>query len=175
MPTATGNTPKIKLSASKLKNTTKVPKLDTILEKKEEEEVEKAKLKEPEEQYGLDPFTYDQLKTHWDDFASQKKSAGRDIHHAVLKEEMQLLDDGYTILLKLTNAVNIDTLDIFRSDLITYLKSKLNNRSIRLETEVIKEADKRMIYTNKDKFDYLLEKKPILHSLKDRLGLDPDF
>jgi hypothetical protein len=32
-----------------------------------------------------------------------------------------------------------------------------------------------MLYTPRDKFEYLLEKNPILKKLRDRLGLDPDF
>lgn len=92
----------------------------------------------------------------------------------VLQQEISLKDDS-TILLKLNNAVNIDILDRFRSDLISYLKRQLNNGKITLETEVLKEDTKRMIYTNKDKFDYLAEKNPILNQLRERLGLDPDF
>lgn len=92
----------------------------------------------------------------------------------VLQQEISLKDDS-TILLKLNNAVNIDILDRFRSDLISYLKRQLNNGKVTLETEVLKEDTKRMIYTNKDKFDYLAEKNPILNQLRERLGLDPDF
>lgn len=88
---------------------------------------------------------------------------------------MYLKEDGTTIILKLTNSVNLDTLDRFRSDLITHLKSKLNNRQIKLETELIEGSKQKMIYTNKEKFEYLAEKKPVLNLLKDRLGLDPDF
>lgn len=175
MVTPTGNTPKVKLNISNLKSTTKIPDLNTILEKKEEEELEKAAKEEPEEQFGLDPFNLDQLTACWNEFADQKKSAGRDVDYTVLKQEMTLKEDGTTILLHLTNLVNIDTLDRFRSDLITHLKSRLNNRMIKLETELVEEKKQKMIYTNKEKFDYLAEKKPVLNLLKDRLGLDPDF
>ena len=92
----------------------------------------------------------------------------------VLQQEIYL-KDLTTVVIKLTNAVKIDILDRFRSDLVTHLKSKLNNGKLVLEIELVKEEAKRMIYTNKEKFDYLAEKKPILKQLKDRLGLDPDF
>jgi len=40
----------------------------------------------------------------------------------------------------------------------------------------MKESDKKKIaYTNKEKFDLLAEKNPLLKELKERLGLDPDF
>lgn len=149
--------------------------MDTILVKKEEEELEKAKQEDPEEQFGLDAFDFEQLSTQWNDFANQKKAAGRDVEYTVMKQDMYLREDGTTIVLKLTNSVKIDILDKFRSDLITHLKSKLNNRNLKLETELVEEENQKMIYTNKEKFEYLAEKKPVLNLLKDRLGLDPDF
>lgn len=92
----------------------------------------------------------------------------------VLQQEIYLKDPT-TLVIKLTNTVNIDILDRFRSDLVSYLKRKVNNGKLTLEIELLKPEEKRMMYTNKEKFDYLTEKKPILKQLKDRLGLDPDF
>ena len=92
----------------------------------------------------------------------------------VLQQEIYL-KDATTIAIKFTNPVKIDILDKFRSDLITHLKSKLNNGKISLEIEMIEEETKRKMYTNSDKFNYLAEKNPIVKQLRDRLGLDPDF
>ena len=66
-------------------------------------------------------------------------------------------------------------LDKFRSDLITYLKTRLNNRHLKLETEITKIEKSHTPYTNSEKFEFMAEKKPILKELKNRLGLDPDF
>lgn len=92
----------------------------------------------------------------------------------ILSQEMELSDNN-TITLKLTNSVKEVILDKFRSDLVHYLKSKLNNGGLRLVTQLLEEDAKKMIYTNKEKFNHLAEKKPILNELRDRLGLDPDF
>ncbi|HTF21977.1 MAG TPA: hypothetical protein VK658_28045, partial [Chryseolinea sp.] len=63
----------------------------------------------------------------------------------------------------------------FRSDLIAFLRAKLKNDLI-LVTGIIREdAEKKMIYTPRDKFEYLQEKMPILKEFKERLGLDTDF
>jgi DNA polymerase-3 subunit gamma/tau len=32
-----------------------------------------------------------------------------------------------------------------------------------------------MLYTSREKFDYLVEKNPVLKELKEKLGLDTDF
>jgi hypothetical protein len=42
-------------------------------------------------------------------------------------------------------------------------------------SEIKIEAGKKVIYTSREKFDYLVEKNPVLKELKDRLGLDTDF
>lgn len=143
-----------------------------MLNKKDEQE--KDNQVEAEDFYGNDPFTFDDIKNYWLEFASKKKAEGKDSEYMVLMQEISLKNDS-SIVIKMTNTVNLDILDRFRSDLITFLKSKLKNGSISLETELAKEDTKRMIYTNKDKFDYLAEKKPILNQLRERLGLDPDF
>jgi hypothetical protein len=35
--------------------------------------------------------------------------------------------------------------------------------------------EKKVLYTNRDKFDYLVEINPALKELKERLGLDTEF
>ncbi|TRX59375.1 hypothetical protein FNH22_09410 [Fulvivirga sp. M361] len=130
--------------------------------------------KQTEETYGSDPFTLADLKKQWDHFAEARKKEGKDSEYAVLKQEIELIDN-HKIVLKLTNAVKLNILDRFRSDLITHLKTALNNGAIELSAELHEEESVRTPYTNKEKFEYMAEKKPILHELKNRLGLDPDF
>ncbi len=143
------------------------------MEVSEEENAGTNDINEPEETYGTQPFTIDDLKAHWEVFTIRKKEEGRDSEYAVLKQEYALSEN--TITLKLTNAVKLNILDKFRSDLVTYLKQKLDNRNIELVTELIEEEHVKVPYTNKEKFEYLAEKKPILNKLRNRLGLDPDF
>ena len=37
------------------------------------------------------------------------------------------------------------------------------------------QQSKKIAYTNKEKFEHLAEKNPLLKELKEKLGLDPDF
>ncbi|UII21203.1 hypothetical protein [Fulvivirga ligni] len=91
-----------------------------------------------------------------------------------MKQEFYLKDET-TIVIKCLNPVKIDILDRFRPELASHLKRTLNNRFIVLETELVEAKAQRMIYTNHEKFNYLMEKQPLLRDLRDRLGLDPDF
>ncbi|QSE97634.1 hypothetical protein [Fulvivirga lutea] len=165
----------VKINSQKLKSTTKIPKLSNILEEaKAEEEEKKANTTDDDELYGEEKFTEEALLTIWNEFAEKAKAEGRDSEYAVLKQQVRL-ENEYTIIITFTNSVKLVILDKFRSDLITYLKSKLNNRHIKLETELKEEEQSKVPYTNGEKFDFMAEKKPILKELKNRLGLDPDF
>jgi DNA polymerase-3 subunit gamma/tau len=62
-----------------------------------------------------------------------------------------------------------------RSELITFLREKLKNNSIMVVGEFREAEQRKVIYTNREKFDYLVAKNPMLRELKDRLGLDTDF
>lgn len=62
-----------------------------------------------------------------------------------------------------------------KSDLINYLREKLNNDSILVIGILQEHDDKKVIYTSRDKFEYLQGKIPLLKEFRDRLGLDTDF
>ena len=143
-------------------------------EVKAEEEEKKANTVDEHEIYGEDPFTEEQLLDFWNKFSEKTKSEGRDSEYAVLKQKVRL-EGEHKIIITFTSALKIMILDKFRSDLITYLKSSLNNRHIKLETELKEDQKSAVPYTNKEKFDFMAEKKPILNELKNRLGLDTDF
>ncbi|MEM7109825.1 MAG: hypothetical protein AAF519_16490, partial [Bacteroidota bacterium] len=164
--------PKPVAKPGKLKSTSKIPLAISEIPNVELEEKTATNTIEPEELYGRSPFSLEQLRRVWDRFAEQKKQEGRDAEYTVLKQDIRLVDE-FKIVLTLTNSVKINILDRFRSDLITYLKKELDNGEIVLETELVAEEKGRVLYTNREKFEHLAQKKPILNELKNRLGLDP--
>lgn len=118
-----------------------------------------------------DPFTPEQLQKAWNEFAEQRKK---------LQTEYMLLTQPYdfqnnTIIVHLHNPVQEMILNNLRADLITYVREKLRNTTIQLTGEHRQPDERKVIYTNREKFDYLLNKNPLLRELKDRLNLDTDF
>ena len=75
----------------------------------------------------------------------------------------------------MTNPVEEAFLMAIKSDLLGYLREKLNNSTIQLEGVVQHTAVKKKAYTNKERFEYLAEKNPLLRQLQEKFGLDPDF
>lgn len=118
--------------------------------------------------------TPDEVLTGWNEFIEKLKAGGRDREYNTLKQTVRIEDD-LTIYLRLPNSFQALTIERLQQELLTYLRSKFNNGNIRLVTEVEKYEEKKMIYTNSEKFDYLAEKYPHLRKLKSRLDLDTDF
>ena len=92
-----------------------------------------------------------------------------------------LLSQGFEfrdtkVIVPLHNHFQETLLDEMKLDLLTFLREQLSNDSIQLGGEIKTVADdKKVLYTNREKFDHLIEKNPIVKELKDRFGLDTDF
>jgi hypothetical protein len=118
------------------------------------------------------PIDMDSLKKVWNEFAELKKNN---------VAEYQLLKRGFTIqdskiTITLNNAIEEPFLAGIRTSLIAYLRDKLSNRSILVNGVLPEFTESRpMIYTNKEKFDYLVSKNPALKDLQERFGLDADY
>jgi len=79
------------------------------------------------------------------------------------------------IVVNLLSPVHETMLSNLKSELTAFLRERLKNTSIQVTGEMTATDDKKVIYTNREKFEYLADKNPVLKELKDRLGLDTDF
>jgi hypothetical protein len=117
-------------------------------------------------------FTPEQLQKAWNEFAEQRRKYQAE--YQMLMEPYELR--GNQIVVTLHSPVQETMLNGIRLELGTMLREKMKNNSIQLMGEFVKEGEqKKTIYTNRDKFEYLMEKNPALKELKDRFGLDADF
>jgi len=116
-------------------------------------------------------FTPEQLQLVWKDFAEQRKKFQAEFQMLTQPIEIQ----HNHVVVHLLSTVQETMLNNFKSDLIAYLREHLKNNSILVTGELRAQDEKQMLYTPRDKFEYLLEKNPLLKKLRDRLGLDPDF
>jgi hypothetical protein len=136
-------------------------------QQKKEESVQSNSQEKPADE----SFTPEQLQSAWNEFASQRKK---------FQAEFQMLSQPYEvrgklIVVNLLSPVHETMLNNLKVELTAFLRDKLKNSSLQVTGELTKTDDKKVIYTNKEKFDYLADKNPILKELKDRLGLDTDF
>lgn len=122
------------------------------------------------EQLTIRTLSVDEVKAAWQKFAESRK--GQVAEYNLLSHDFDL--NGHIIKLHLANPVEEPLLAGLKADLVAALKDQLNAPVV-VEGELIQHETKRIIYTNKEKFDHLAEKYPQLLELKERLGLDTDY
>jgi hypothetical protein len=153
----------------KSKTGSKTVKLTDLL--KTQQKKDDAFQSSPSEKVVNESFTQEELQSAWNEFASQRKK---------FQAEFQLLSQPYDvrdklIVITLLSPVHETMLNNIKVELTTFLRDRLKNSTLQVTGELISSDDKKVIYTNREKFDYLADKNPILKQLKDRLGLDTDF
>lgn len=144
-----------------------IPKLHTL--KGSSKELAE-KLPEPEKKTDL-PYTQDQLRAVWKEFAESRKIYQAEYH--LLSQEIEIRDNH--VIVYLHNTFQETLIKTIKVDILSFLRDRLNNNSIQLTGELSATDEKKVIYTNREKFEHLAEKNPKLKDLKERLGLDTDF
>ncbi|HEY3429083.1 MAG TPA: hypothetical protein VGK39_00315 [Cyclobacteriaceae bacterium] len=119
------------------------------------------------------PFTEEQLRATWKEFAETRKIYQAEYY--LLSQEIEIRQ-GKQVIVHLHNHFQETLIDTIKVDILTFLREKLSNTTIQLVGEIKAPDDgKKMIYTNREKFEHLAEKNPKLKELKERFGLDTDF
>jgi DNA polymerase-3 subunit gamma/tau len=119
-------------------------------------------------------FSLDQLRIEWENFANLLKEGNKDNEHNLMMQKFEL-KENYKIVIHITNSIEQDILQRFKTDLLGHLKEKLNNDLITIDTGLKKVEKSEKIYTNTDKFNHLAKKNPNLIKLKNIFGLDTEF
>jgi len=123
-----------------------------------------------------EPFTFEELNFVWTQIAQSFKTSNFINKFVMMNREISLIDS--VIHLKVESEVQMQQFnDSLKLELLTQLRTKLKNDSIDLVLDLIQGdvSDKKMIYTQSDKYDYLSQKHPILVEMKQRMGLDHEF
>ena len=119
-------------------------------------------------------FTINELQPIWDKLIKDLEARRRFSEYVILNRKFTL--KGTTIHLEVDNEIQIDLLTTtLRTEVLTFLRGKLQNSTIHLETVVAEEENTTLIYTQADKFKFLAEKNPALNELRSVLGLDYDY
>ena len=117
------------------------------------------------------PYSIDQLKLAWNEFAEKRKLYKAE--YQLLTQEIEIQENN--VLVHLHNPVQETLLNDLKMDITSFIREKLENYTIQVTGLLKSHDDKKVVYTNREKFDHLAEKNPYLKELKEKLGLDPDF
>jgi hypothetical protein len=120
------------------------------------------------------PIDRDELKQVWDAYSELRKDQLAE--HHMLKRGFELKGNKLNeLIISISNPVEEPLLLSMKTNLVTYLREKLGNSTIQVQGVLKIASNTRMAYTNKEKFESLAAKNPLLTTLKERFGLDPDF
>ena len=132
--------------------------------------------KEAQEKRTETPFTKEDLKASWKNYATKIGLEGKHNLSSILKEKTPTICDDFVLELVLNNKVQEEVFNEEKLNILGFLKKSLINNSIQLNIK-IKELEKQEIkaYTPEEKFKEMVEKNPSLLKMKDQFGLELDY
>ncbi len=115
------------------------------------------------------PFTQVDLEYAWREFVADKPEEYHLI--AVMKEFIPIVEENNTLALTLYNQIDMKLISDQQSSICQFLREKLCNDQIVLQLEMKELSDDQRIFTQKEKFEYLLQNNEGIVKLRDRFKL----
>ena len=143
--------------------------LTSIRAKREMTENNKALVKE--EVRLAESFTETEMLEQWFKYAQRLEDTGK----ILMATNMQISEpklNGTTIILEMPNESVNEEFNASKNNLIGYLRGKLHNHDINIETVININIDSKKIFNDQDRFNRLNEINPNLDVLRRTFGLD---
>ncbi|MCJ0742296.1 DNA polymerase III subunit gamma/tau [Pedobacter montanisoli] len=159
----------IKLSTgTNTKATALVPSLTDL-----DRAVNGQEVNEPQYIYGTDRehFTEEQFYFYWEQLSIKAKNEDK-INLFTLLSSNKPLIEGTEITILVENLALEGTFHDEKIDLLNFLRASLKNFDLQIQAKRIASKQSNRIYTNKDKYNYMVEKNPQLEELRRRFNLD---
>ncbi len=102
---------------------------------------------------------------------TQKANDEHKIHLYTLMNNDPILD-GTTITVLVENSALESTLQNEKIELLNFLRTALKNFDLQIVSKRAENTQQKRIYTNKDKYTYLVDKNPQLEEMRRRFNLD---
>ncbi|WP_395785019.1 DNA polymerase III subunit gamma/tau [Aquirufa sp.] len=121
-------------------------------------------------------FTIEELTTVWNQLAAEFQSANLINKYVMMNRPIELI--GSIIHIKVENEVQVQQFnENVRLEVLGKIRERLQNYSIDIALDVIEteKSDKKMLYTQSDKYEFLAQKHPLLSEMKQKLGLDHEY
>jgi DNA polymerase III subunit gamma/tau len=121
-----------------------------------------------------DSFTEADLEHCWIEYAEKLKIDQPHLF-TMLKSRKPLLVSEFLIEVTVDNKIMEEEFREKRATLLEFLRSKLNNHKIELQTRILESHTELKPYTDKEKFEKMAAKNPALHKLREELDLDIEY
>ena len=131
-----------------------------------------SKPKQKKESKPKDPFEFSALEYLWKEYTEKLKKKGKQNIASILSLNRITLKENHKISYVVESEMNKVEMDLEIEDLISFLRTKLNNYSIEIEIEVKKTTKENLVYSDSEKFKYLRKVNPLIEELRDEFNLD---
>jgi DNA polymerase-3 subunit gamma/tau len=130
---------------------------------------------------GTDPsknkaFTLETLTAVWHQIAAEFQEVNLINKFVMMNRPIELIDS--IIHIQFENEVQVQQFnENVRLEVLGKIRERLQNYSIDIALDVTasEKSDKKMLYTQSDKYEFLVQKHPILSEMKQKLGLDHEY
>jgi DNA polymerase-3 subunit gamma/tau len=122
------------------------------------------------------PISLEALQIEWHSLAQSYKKANLINKFVMMDRPIDL--QGNMIHIKVENEVQVQQFnESIRLEILQALRTSMENFNLDIELDVMQQdsSDKKMLYTQSDKYDFLAAKYPILAEMKQKFGLDHEF
>jgi DNA polymerase-3 subunit gamma/tau len=139
-------------------------------------ETKEAEIQKVSENFVNQAFDNVKFLDIWNEIAQKYKDANLINKFVMMDQPIELIDT--TAHLKVENEVQIQHFnEQLRMEVLGILRERLQNQTIDIVLDVSTQenGDKKLLYTQSDKYEFLIQKHPILGELKQKLGLDHEF
>ena len=139
------------------------------LEKKEENNTISNSM-DPEVDLEENPYTEADIIALWEKYSDMMEKKGRFNIASILRiDKPKLLEN--TIKLTLPNSINKVELGIEKKEILDFIRKNLKNNNICIDLIVDEKIEKKLVYTDKDKYALMKKKNPNLEKLKNSFNL----
>ena len=114
-------------------------------------------------------LTLNDITETWEEYANKQENKGRYIIASILRISAPKFDNN-TIIYSVPNNTTAIEVDQEKQQLIQFFRAKLNSK-IDISLKIDKSIDKKVAYTNKEKYELLKKKNPIIEELKNQFKL----
>jgi len=121
-----------------------------------------------------DPFTFEQLNALWIEFAGKLRIDKPHLFSLMTTRTPELKNER-EIHIQLDNKLLEEEFHSIRGELMSFLRSSLNNYKIDIQTQVIENHTALKPYTDKEKFEQMAAKNPEIQTLREQLDLDIEY
>jgi len=145
--------------------------VQAAMNKPKTEEASSEKIEEEKVDLRSNEFTPEDVRQVWKAFIDQGDFQVLDLE--VLNQPYELA--GTQVTVSIPNDALVPGFEKIRGELLKYLRTALKNDHISLQSVVVELDQEKMLYTDREKFEFLKRKYPALKDLQEKLGLDPEF